>query len=82
MQIIFADCTAALPPVLKARFDGLVGLHITASSGRSRNAVLKGETPKPLRSHERAQRQAVVRRHPVTGRRCLLCLRVWPKGFH
>jgi taurine dioxygenase len=76
-QTLFADgaaAYAALPPVLKARLDGLEGLHVRPGTGRSRDAVLAGETPRPLGSHERPQRQPVVRVHPVTGRRSLyLC---------
>jgi alpha-ketoglutarate-dependent taurine dioxygenase len=76
-QTLFADgaaAYAALSPELKARVDGLEGLHVQPGSGRSRDAVLAGETPRPLQPHERAQRQPVVRVHPVTGRRALyLC---------
>src|SRR5205814_2883711 len=50
------------------------GLHVQPGSGRSREAVRKGETPKLQGPHERSQRQPVVRVHPVTGRRALyLC---------
>jgi taurine dioxygenase len=76
-QTLFADGAAAydaLPPDLKAQVEGLEGLHVQPRSGRSYQAVLAGEAPKPLRSHERPQRQPVVRTHPVTGRRALyLC---------
>jgi taurine dioxygenase len=76
-QTLFADCTAAyeaLSPALKARVEGLEGLHVQPNSGRSRAAVLAGETPKPLRPHQQPQRQPVVRVHPVTGKRALyLC---------
>jgi taurine dioxygenase len=76
-QTLFADCAAAydaLPEELRSQVEKLEGLHVQSSSGRSRPAVLAGETPKPLRPHERAQRQPVVRDHPVTGRRALyLC---------
>lgn len=76
-QTLFADCAAAydaLPPDLKAQVEGLEGLHVQPGSGRSYQAVLAGETPKPQRPHERAQRQPVVRTHPVTGLRALyLC---------
>ena len=76
-QTLFANCAAAyaaLPPLLKARVAGLEGLHVQPGSGRSRDAVAKGEPPKPLRPHERSQRQPVVRTHPVTGRPALyLC---------
>ncbi len=76
-QTLFADCTAAyeaLSPALKARVETLEGLHVQPGAGRSRDAVLAGETPRPLQPHESAQRQPVVRVHPVTGRRALyLC---------
>lgn len=76
-QTLFADGTAAydtLPPALKARVDGLEGLHVSSRARRTRDAVLAGETPIVLQPHERPQRQPVVRVHPVTGRRALyLC---------
>ena len=76
-QTLFADgaaAYAALSPELKARVDGLEGLHVQPGAGRSRTAVLDGEAPRPLKLHERPQRQPVVRMHPVTGRRALyLC---------
>jgi taurine dioxygenase len=76
-QTLFADGTAAyaaLSPSLKARVDGLEGLHVGASARRGRDAVLAGETPRPLGPHEQPQRQAVARVHPVTGKRALyLC---------
>jgi taurine dioxygenase len=76
-QTLFADGTAAyeaLPPALKARVDGLEGLHASSRARRTRDAVLSGETPGGLQPHERPQRQPVARVHPVTGRRALyLC---------
>ncbi len=76
-QTLFANgaaAHAALSPALKARVEGLEGLHVTSRSGRNRDAVLAGETPRPLLPHERPQRQPVVRVHPVTGRPALyLC---------
>jgi taurine dioxygenase len=76
-QTMFADCAAAyeaLPPALKARVEGLEGLHVQPRTGRSRDAVLAGETAKPLAPRQRPQRQPVVRVHPVTGKRALyLC---------
>jgi taurine dioxygenase len=76
-QTLFADGAAAydaLPTGLKAKIDGLDGIHVQNSAGRNYNAVLAGETPRDLRPHERPQRQPVVRVHPVTGRRALyLC---------
>ena len=76
-QTLFADGTAAyeaLPAALKKRVEGLEGLHVQLGTGRSRDAVLAGETPRPLAPHEQSQRQPVVRVHPVTGRKALyLC---------
>ena len=76
-QTLFADGAAAydaLPPALKQRVEGLEGLHVQPGTGRSRDAVIAGETPRPLAAHEKSQRQPVVRMHPVTGRRALyLC---------
>jgi taurine dioxygenase len=76
-QTLFANGTAAydaLSPALKQRIGGLQGLHVQPGSGRSRDSVKAGETPRPLAPHERSQRQPVVRVHPVTGRRALyLC---------
>ncbi|MGD0431465.1 MAG: TauD/TfdA family dioxygenase [Acetobacteraceae bacterium] len=76
-QTLFANGTAAyeaLSPALKARVDGLEGLHVGMSAKRSRDAVLAGEPPLTLPPHQRPQRQPVVRVHPVTGRRALyLC---------
>jgi taurine dioxygenase len=73
-QTLFADGTAAyeaLPPELKARVDGLDGIHVSLSAGRGRNDVLDGKTPRALGPHEQPQRQPLVREHPVTGRRAL-----------
>lgn len=76
-QTLFANGTLAyeaLPPHLKERVDALEGLHVRLNTGRSRNGVLAGETPRPLAPHERSQRQPVARVHPVTGRKALyLC---------
>jgi taurine dioxygenase len=76
-QTLFADGAAAyeaLPPALKARVDGLEGLHASSRARRTRDAVLSGETPVALQPHERPQHQPVVRVHPVTGRKALyLC---------
>jgi alpha-ketoglutarate-dependent taurine dioxygenase len=76
-QTLFADGAAAyeaLSPELKAQIEGLEGIHVQMSAGRSYTAVLAGEKPRDLRPHERPQRQPVVRIHPVTGRRALyLC---------
>jgi taurine dioxygenase len=76
-QTLFANGTAAyeaLPPELRQRVEGLEGLHVQPGTGRSRDAVLAGEVPRPLLPHQRSQRQPVVRVHPVTGKRALyLC---------
>ena len=76
-QTLFADTTAAyeaLPADLKARVEGLEGIHVGLSAKRSRDEMLAGVTPRPLGPHEQPQRQPVVRVHPVTGKRALyLC---------
>ena len=76
-QTLFANGTLAyeaLPPALKQRVDEVEGLHVRLNTGRSRDAVLKGETPRPLEPHERSQRQPIARLHPVTGKPALyLC---------
>jgi taurine dioxygenase len=76
-QTMFANGTAAyaaLSPAMKARIDGLMGLHVQPGSGRSRDAARAGETPRPLAPHERSQSQPVVRIHPITGKPALyLC---------
>ncbi len=76
-QTLYADGAAAygaLPPALKARVDGLVGIHVMPYTGRSETAVRAGDEPQSLGPHERPQRQPVVRVHPVTGKRALyLC---------
>src|SRR5947209_6867390 len=73
-QTLFADgATAydALPSALKQRIEGLEGLHVQPGAGRSRDAVIAGDTPRPLAPHEKSQRQPLVRVHPVTGRPAL-----------
>ena len=76
-QTLFANGALAydaLSPALKAKVEGLEGLHTKGRTGRSRDQVLAGEPAQPLKPHERSQRQPVVRVHPVTGRRALyLC---------
>src|SRR5215472_13723527 len=76
-QTLFANgaaAYAALPAPLKRQIDGLEGLHVQPGTGRSRDAVIAGETPRPLAPPERSQRQPLVRIHPVTGRPALyLC---------
>lgn len=76
-QTLFANgflAYDALPPELKARADGLEGLHAQPGTGRSRSAALAGTPPPPAPPHKRSQRQPVVRTHPVSGRKALyLC---------
>ena len=76
-QTLFANGTlayAALPADLKARVEGLEGLHAQPGTGRSREAILSGYTPPDQPPHARSQRQPVVRSHPVTGKPALyLC---------
>ena len=76
-QTLFANGYAAyeaLSDEQKHRVDNMVGLHALLGTGRSESAVRAGETPQPLLPHQRSQRQPVVRRHPVTGRKALyLC---------
>jgi len=76
-QTLFADGTAAyaaLPPHLKAKVDGLQGLHCQPGTARSRDGALAGRTDIEQPPTARSQPQPVVRRHPVTGRPALyLC---------
>ncbi|MBX9946241.1 MAG: TauD/TfdA family dioxygenase [Reyranella sp.] len=76
-QTLFANGTLAydaLPAGLKARVEGLEGLHAQPGTGRSREAALSGAKPRAFAVHERSQRQPVVRPHPMTGGRALyLC---------
>ena len=76
-QTLFADGTAAyaaLPPHLKAKVDGLQGLHCQPGTARSREGALAGRTDIEQPPMARSQSQPVVRRHPVTGRPALyLC---------
>ncbi len=76
-QTLFADGTAAyaaLPAALKAKVDGLQGLHCQPGTGRSREAVLAGRQVEAQAPTARSQRQPVVREHPVTGKPALyLC---------
>jgi taurine dioxygenase len=76
-QTLFADGTAAyaaLPSQLKAKVDGLQGLHCQPGTARSREGALAGRTDIEQPPTARSQPQPVVRRHPVTGRPALyLC---------
>lgn len=76
-QTLFADGTAAyaaLPAHLKARVDGLQGLHCRPGTARSREGVLAGRTDIEQAPTARSQPQPVVRTHPVTGKPALyLC---------
>ena len=73
-QTLFADGTAAyaaLPPHLKAKVDGLQGLHCRPGTARSRDGVLAGRTDIEQSPTARSQPQPVVRAHPVTGKPAL-----------
>jgi taurine dioxygenase len=73
-QTLFADGTAAyaaLPAHLKAKVDGLQGLHCQPGTARSREGVLAGRTDIEQAPTARSQPQPVVRIHPVTGRPAL-----------
>lgn len=73
-QTLFADGITAyesLPPAMKARIEGLEGLHVGSRANRTRQAVLAGEPPRELGPRELPQRQPLVRVHPVTGQRAL-----------
>jgi taurine dioxygenase len=76
-QTLFASGTlayAALTDELKAKVDGLEGLHAQPGTGRSRNDAAAGTTPRTFKPHEISQRQPVVRLHPVTNKPALyLC---------
>ena len=76
-QTLFADSTSAyaeLPDAMKARIEGLEGIHVLPGMGRSDKAVREGEAPKSLAAHQQPQRQPLVRVHPVTGTKSLnLC---------
>lgn len=76
-QTLFANgilAYRALPPELKARVDGLIGIHASSSIGRTEHAVRAGDPPKDIQPHEAPQHQPVVRPHPVTGEKSLyLC---------
>ncbi|MPZ32204.1 MAG: hypothetical protein GEV13_14610 [Rhodospirillales bacterium] len=76
-QTLFADGTAAyaaLPAHLKAKVDGLQGLHCQPGTARSREGALAGRTDIEQASTARSQPQPVVRTHPVTGKPALyLC---------
>lgn len=73
-QTLFADGTAAyaaLPAHLKAKVDGLQGLHCQPGTARSREGALAGRTDIEQAPTARSQPQPVVRIHPVTGRPAL-----------
>lgn len=76
-QTLYANGIAAyeaLSDELKARVEGLEGIHAMPGVGRSESAVRAKETPKPLNPQQQPQLQPVVRTHPVTGTRALyLC---------
>ena len=61
-------------PPLKAKVDGLQGLHCQPGTARSREGALAGRTDTDQPPTARSQPQPVVRAHPVTGRPALyLC---------
>jgi len=69
-QTLFANGTAAyaaLSDELKQTIGPLEGLHALLNTGRSEEAVLRGDEIKPLLPHQQSQRQPIVRRHPDTG---------------
>ncbi|MBY0322376.1 MAG: TauD/TfdA family dioxygenase [Reyranella sp.] len=73
-QTLFADGTAAyaaLPAHLKAKVEGLQGLHCQPGTARSREGALAGRTDIEQAPTARSQPQPVVRVHPVTGRPAL-----------
>jgi len=73
-QTLFADGTAAyaaLPPHLKAKVDGLQGLHCQPGTARSREGALAGRTDIEQAPTARSQPQPVVRTYPVTGKPAL-----------
>lgn len=76
-QTLFANgilAYEALSPELRARVNGLDGIHSSSANGRTEYAVRDGNPPRSLQPHEAPQRQPVVRTHPVSGERALyLC---------
>ena len=73
-QTLFADGTAAyagLPAHLKAKVDGLQGLHCQPGTARSREGALAGRTDIEQAPNACSQPQPVVRMHPVTGKPAL-----------
>src|SRR5262249_45338105 len=59
-QTLFANGTLAyeaLSASLKAKVAGLDGLHVQPGGGRTREAILSGETPPPQPANARSQRQ-------------------------
>jgi len=73
-QTLFADGSAAyaaLPARLKAKVDGLQGLHCQPGTARSREGALAGRTDIAQAPAARSQPQPVVRTHPVTGKPAL-----------
>ncbi|MSP82429.1 MAG: TauD/TfdA family dioxygenase [Alphaproteobacteria bacterium] len=76
-QTLYADGVAAwesLPADLKARVEGMQGLHVAPFRGYGEDEVRAGKTPQPLGPRDGPQPQPIVRVHPVTGRKALyLC---------
>ena len=76
-QTLYADATSAytaLDDETKCRIKDLEGYHALTRTGRSLEAVRRGDIPKKLLPHQQSQRHPLVRIHPVTGARSLyLC---------
>lgn len=67
---LFANGTtayAALTPELKEQVENRSGLHALLGTGRSEEAILRGDEVKALLPHQQSQSQPLVRKHPVTG---------------
>lgn len=69
-QTLFANGTAAyaaLSPELKQQAQKFNGLHALLGTGRSEEAILRGDEVKTLLAHQQSQQQPLVRKHPETG---------------
>ena len=76
-QTLYSDGAGAydaLPDVMRQRIDGMMAIHVRPGTGRSEYAVRAGDIPEVLGLNDQPQRQPLVRKHPVTGKRALyLC---------